>query len=338
MTGTRRRVLVTGVAGFIGSNLACRLLEEGFDVTGIDDLSQGMEGQVPGGVDFHRLDVRSPSIQPLFQGIDAVFHLAAKNCIPDCQRDPVTAASINIVGTVNVFESARQAGVRRVIHAESSALYEGIAAMPTNEDRVAPRSMYALTKHAGSTFADAYARYHGMNTTALRYFCVYGPRQDYRRTVPPVMSAFIIRLLRGERPTIYGTGEKRRDFVYVDDVNDFHVRCLDDARTQGGTFNIGSGTNHSVSEILQEVQSLLGTRIEPEYAADQPGEAEHTQADISRAAALGWIPRVGLRAGLQHSIAYIREHVPLAARAGAGRGLQGGRPGAAPPAPATGTA
>jgi UDP-glucose 4-epimerase len=102
--------------------------------------------------------------------------------------------------------------------------------------------MYAVTKHAGSAFADAYARFHDMNMTALRYFCVYGPRQDYRRTIPPVMSAFIIRLLRGERPTIYGTGEKRRDFVYVDDVNDFHVQCLHDERTHGGTFNLGSGT------------------------------------------------------------------------------------------------
>jgi UDP-glucose 4-epimerase len=338
MTGARRRVLVTGVAGFIGSNLACRLLEEGCDVTGIDDLSQGVEEQVPGGVDFHRLDVRSPSIQPLLRNIDAVFHLAAKNCIPDCQREPVEAASINVVGTVNVFETARRAGVPRVIHAESSALYEGIAAMPSTEDRVAPQSMYALTKHAGSAFADAYARYHGMNMTALRYFCVYGPRQDYRRTVPPVMSAFIIRLLRGERPTIYGTGEKRRDFVYVDDVNDFHVQCLHDTRTHGGTFNLGSGTNYSVSEILQEIQSLLGTRIEPEYATDQPGEAEHTQADISRAAALGWSPRVGLRAGLQHSIAYIRKHVPLAAGAGPGAGPQDGTRGEAPPAPVTGAA
>ena len=318
MAGVRRRVLVTGVAGFIGSNLAQRLLEEGHAVTGVDDLSQGVEEQIPGGVDFHRLDVRSPAIQPLFRDSYAVFHLAAKNCIPDCQRDPVAAASINIVGTVSVFEAARRAGVVRVIHAESSALYEGVAAVPSTEDRVAPLSMYALSKHAGSGFADAFARYHGMNMTALRYFCVYGPRQDYRRTVPPVMSAFIIRLLRGERPTIYGTGEKRRDFVYVDDVNDFHVQCLRDPRTHGGTFNLGSGTNHSVSEILQEIQSLLGTAVEPEHAADQPGEAEHTLADISRAAALGWSPRVGLREGLARSIAYIRERVPLATAMGPG--------------------
>jgi UDP-glucose 4-epimerase len=303
------RILVTGVAGFIGSNLAARLLAEGFAVVGVDDLSQGVVEQVPDGVDFHQLDIRTAAISPLFSDVDAVFHLAAKNCIPDCQADPVAAASINVTGTVNVFEAARQAGVRRVIHAESSALYEGSDRLPSAEDDVAPQSIYAITKLAGAEFAAAYARYHGLAMTGLRYFCVYGPRQDYRRTVPPVMSAFIIRLLQGERPFVYGTGEKRRDFVYVDDVNDFHVQCLHDARTIGGTYNLGSGRDHSVLEILAEIQSQLGTNLAPEHRPDLPGEAERTCGDISRARALGWAPRVPLQEGLQRSIAYIRQHV-----------------------------
>jgi nucleoside-diphosphate-sugar epimerase len=304
------RILVTGVAGFIGSNLAVRLLAEGHAVRGIDDLSQGVEEQVPPGVDFHRLDIRSPAIEPLFRDVDAVFHLAAKNCIADCQVAPVEAASINVVGTVNVFESARRAGVRRVIHAESSALYEGVADLPTPEERTAPRSMYAITKQAGAAFGEAYARFHGMAMTALRYFCVYGPRQDYRRSIPPVMSAFIIRLLQGEAPIIYGTGEKRRDFVYVDDVNDFHMQCLHDVRTHGGTYNLGSGRDYSVNEILQEIQSLLGTAVAPIHLPDLPGEAERTCGDTARARALGWTPRVTLRDGLQRSADYIRAHVP----------------------------
>jgi UDP-glucose 4-epimerase len=308
-----RRILVTGVAGFIGSNLAVRLLADGYEVVGIDDLSQGVIEQVPDGVEFHRLDVRSHAIQPVFRGVEAVFHLAAKNCIPDCQREPVEAVSINVVGTVNVFESARAAGVTRIIHAESSALYEGVPHIPSSEDEVAPRSIYALTKLAGSELAAAYERDHGMAMTALRYFCVYGPRQDYRRTVPPVMSAFIIRLLRGEQPTIYGTGSKRRDFVYIDDVNDFHIQCLRDDRTHGGTFNLGSGRDHSVVEILGEIQRLLGTDVMPRFEADLPGEAERTCGDISRARSLGWTPRIELRDGLQRSIEYIREHVVTAA-------------------------
>jgi UDP-glucose 4-epimerase len=314
--------------------VAVRLLDEGYSVVGIDDLSQGVAEQIPPGVEFHRLDVRSPSIHRLFRGIGAVFHLAAKNCIADCQLAPVAAASINVVGTVNVFEAARQAGVARVIHAESSALYEGVAELPSAEDHVAPRSMYAITKFAGAAFADAFMRFHDMNMTALRYFCVYGPRQDYRRTIPPVMSAFIIRLLRDERPTIYGTGDKRRDFVYVDDVNDFHVQCLHDVRTHGGTFNLGSGRNHSVSDILSEIQVLLGTDIEPIHAPDQPGEAEQTCADIGRARAVGWSPRVDLREGLQRSISYIREHVDASVPLARG-GAAGARPAGTPADPTT---
>jgi nucleoside-diphosphate-sugar epimerase len=309
LSSAPRRIVVTGVAGFIGSNLAVRLLSDGYRVTGIDDLSQGLLEQVPTGVELHRLDVRSTAIYPLFRGADAIFHLAAKNCIPDCQREPAAAVSVNIAGAINVFEAARLAGVARVIYAESSALYEGVTRFPTPEDVVAPRSIYALTKQADADLAAAYARFYGMSFTALRYFCVYGPRQDYRRTVPPVMSAFIIRLLRGERPIIYGTGEKRRDFVYVDDVNDFHVQCLTDARTRGGTFNLGSGRDYSVNEILREIEALLGTSATPLRKAELPGEADRTCADITRARALGWEPRVPLRDGLQRSIAYIREHV-----------------------------
>ncbi|HET9985384.1 MAG TPA: NAD-dependent epimerase/dehydratase family protein [Longimicrobiales bacterium] len=308
-SGRRDAVLITGVAGFIGSNLADRLVAEGYRVVGVDDLSQGVLEQVPSTVEFHRLDVRSAALYPLLETVDVVFHLAAKNCISDCQTDPVATASINVVGTANVLEAARRAGTRKVVYAESSALYEGSAVLPTPEHEAAPESFYAVSKQAARYFAEAYARHHGMNLTALRYFCVYGPRQDYRRTIPPVMSAFILHLLRGVRPTIYGTGEKRRDFVYVDDVNDFHVQCLRDARTDGRVFNLGSGESRSVREIFEAVRRLLGVDVEPAYAGDLPGEARETRADISAARALGWSPRVGLEDGLRRTIDHIRRHV-----------------------------
>jgi UDP-glucose 4-epimerase len=183
---------------------------------------------------------------------------------------------------------------------------------------VAAVSMYAVSKLAGREFAEAYARFHDFQLTALRYFCVYGPRQDYRRSVPPVMSAFILKLLAGERPTIYGTGEKRRDFVYVDDVNDFHLQCLDDPRTIGGTFNLGSGEDASVREIFERIRRLLGSDVEPLQAPDLPGEAQRTLADTARARALGWSPQVDLDEGLRRSIAYIRTHVLDGIGAGAG--------------------
>ena len=301
-------VVITGVAGFIGSNLADRLLADGHRVIGIDDLSQGVIEQVPEGVEFHRIDVRDERVRPLLEGAGVVFHLAAKNCISDCQIDPVATASINVVGTVNVLDAAVRARVRKVVLAESSAVYEG-APLPSSEEHIAPESFYAVSKLSSGEFARAFSRFHGLAVTALRYFCVYGPRQDYRRTIPPVMSAFIIKLLRGERPTIYGSGGKRRDFVYVDDVNDFHVQCMTDARTDGGIYNLGSGESYSVREIYERIRALLGADVEPVHAPDLPGEAQETLADIGRARALGWSPRVTLDAGLERSIDYIREHL-----------------------------
>lgn len=304
-----KRIVVTGVAGFIGSNLAERLLAEGHQVVGIDNLAYGVREQIPEGVDFREKDIRAADLHVDLKNADAVFHLAAKNCISDCQDDPLETSSINVVGSVNVFAAAHRAGVSRVIYAESSALYEGSAVLPTPEREEHPQSFYALSKQAERLFADGYERYHGMQMTALRYFCVYGPRQDYRRSVPPVMSAFIIHLLRGTRPTIYGDGSKRRDFVYVDDVNDFHIQCLGDERTIGGAFNLGSGESHSVREIFDAIRDQIRVKVEPTFRPDLPGEALETRGDISRARGLGWLPKVSLEEGLRRSVAHIREHV-----------------------------
>jgi len=306
---SKERILVTGVAGFIGSNLAGRLLSETYRVIGIDNLSYGLRENVPEGVEFYQYDIRRREIAPLFEGVDTVFHLAAKNCIADCQMDPVETAEINVSGAVNVFEAARRAGVRKIVYAESSAIYEGSSIYPTPESEEKPESFYAVSKLASMHFAKAYERFYGLKFTALRYFCVYGPVQDYRRTIPPVMSAFIIKLLKGERPTIYGTGEKKRDFIYVDDVNDFHLLCLKDDRTNGGTYNIGSGTNYSVKEILSMISKMLRVTLEPLYKDDPPGEAQATLADITQARSLGWEPKTSLEVGLQNAIDYIRKEM-----------------------------
>lgn len=301
------RIVITGAAGFIGSNLAERLLAEGHEVIGLDNLAYGLREQIPGEVKFFEVDIRDQSLSGLLRPGDVIFHLAAKNCISDCQSDPVETASINVTGTVNVFEAARQAGAAKIIYAESSALYEGSVRMPTPESEVYPQSFYAVSKLAGMAFAEAFRRYYGLRTTALRYFCVYGPRQDYRRMIPPVMSAFIIRLMRGEQPVIYGSGEKRRDFIHVDDINDFHVRCINDTRTDGRVFNLGSGVSHSVFEIYQQVAKLLRSSTVPSYRSDLPGEAQETLADISAAETLGWKPKTSLERGLASFVEYYRD-------------------------------
>ena len=301
------KILITGVAGFIGSNLADYLLGREYDVVGIDNLSYGLIEQVPQDVNFYKMDIRSHDIHHLLEGIDVVFHLAAKNCIPDCQLDPVETADINISGTVNVFEACKNANVKKIIYAESSALYEGSDMFPTPENSEAPESFYAVSKYSEKHFAEAYHRYYHMEMIALRYFNVYGPRQDYRRSIPPLMSAIIINLLTGQSPTLYGDGSKRRDFIYVDDVNRFHVLLIHDDRANGNTYNIGSGENHSILDIYEAIDKILQTGIEPVFKPDLPGEAYQNLADISKANKLGWKPEISLEQGLKISIDYIKK-------------------------------
>jgi UDP-glucose 4-epimerase len=304
-----KKILITGVAGFIGSNLADYLLKEGiYEVIGIDSLLAGKLEQVPLGTIFYEMDIRSPKIASLFEGVDTVFHLAAKNCLSDCQKDPVETADINITGTVQVFEAARQQGVRKVVYAESSVFYEGSCLFPTPETEMKPESFYAASKVSSHYFAECYKKYSDLKFTALRYFNVYGPRQDYRRTIPPVMSAFIIDLLKGKAPVIYGSGEKRRDFIYVDDVNRFHLQTIHDQNTDGKVFNLGSGINYSIKEIFTKISTLLQSSIQPIYQSDLSGEALTTLACIKEAQKVGWSPKITLDEGLKQSIQFIREN------------------------------
>jgi len=305
----QRRVIVTGVAGFVGSNLAKHLLQKGYSVTGIDNLSAGTLENVDSRVDFHSVDIRDPQIYALFEGADAVFHLAAKSSLTDCLSQPLEAATVNVVGTLNILEAARKAKLRKFIYADTSAEYEGIYEFPTNEQRIRPIGVYAASKHGGATFCESYRDLYELNVTIVRYFNVYGPAQDWRRVIPPVMSAFIIRMLQGERPVIYGTGEKRRDFIYVDDVNDLHLIILEDKRADGEIFNIGSGVNFSVNEVYRGVEGLLMSGLQPIYKPDLPGEAEITLADLTASKSLGWKPQVDLNEGLSRTIDYLKSRV-----------------------------
>jgi UDP-glucose 4-epimerase len=302
------RVLVTGCAGFIGSNLCRALLEAGYAVSGIDDLSAGLQSQVPAGVDLAVRDIRDPAIAPLFGGVEVVFHLAARNCPSDCMIHPAATADVNVTGTVQVLEACRRAGVRKVVYADSSAVYEGLDELPSVEARTGPVGPYAVSKEAGARFVAGYGRLYGLRYTILRYFNVYGPAQDHRRVVAPVMSAFALALLSGVPARIFGDGSKRRDFVYVDDVNDFHLACIRDSRSDGKVLNLGSGENHSMLDIYEVVAELLGTRRRPRFEPELPGEAAATLANIDAARALGFTPRIGLKEGVRRAIDYLRTH------------------------------
>ena len=303
------KVLITGVAGFIGSNLANSLLKNNIQVVGVDNLSYGVSDQVPKDVEFHKMDIRDKNISDIFDNIDYVFHLAAKNCITDCQEDPMKTFDINVNGTINIFEAAIEKNIKKVIYAESSAVYEGATSLPSNESEVFPESIYAISKITTNFLAKEYEKSKGLITTGLRYFNVYGPRQDYRRTIPPVFSAFIINLLKGKQPTIFGDGSKKRDFVYVDDVNNFHLICIQDDRTDNEVFNIGSGKNYSINEIYNEIKNLLGSDIEPSFGKDFSFEAQNSLANIDKAKKIGWDVQTDLKTGLKKSIDYIKENV-----------------------------
>jgi UDP-glucose 4-epimerase len=304
-----KRVVVTGVAGFVASNLARHLLDRGYVVIGIDNLSAGTLENIDPRVDFHKADICDSAIRELLYGADAVFHLAAKSSLTDCLAKPLEAANVNVLGTLNLLEAARQMKVGKFVYADTSAEYEGISQFPTPEDKIRPIGVYAASKHGGAAFCESYRELYGMNLTIMRYFNVYGPAQDWRRVIPPVMSSFIIRMLRSERPVIYGTGEKRRDFIYVDDVNDLHMAVLENPRSNGRVYNAGTGINFSVNEVYQLVEELLETGLKPIYEPDLPGEAQITLADISASRELGWTPKVEIREGLQRTIQYIQERV-----------------------------
>lgn len=304
-----KRILVTGVAGFIGSNLAKDLLDSGYSVAGIDNLSAGTLENIDSRVEFHKKDIRDLDLAPLIQGVDTVFHLAAKTSLVDCMNHPLEAASVNVLGTVNVLEAARVAKVRKLVYGNTSAEYEGINTFPSREDGIRPIGVYAASKHGGGSFCESYRELYGMNITVLRYFNVYGPAQDWRRVIPPVMSAFIVKMLRGERPIIYGTGEKRRDFIYVDNVNAFHRLLIENPASDNGLFNAGFGVNYSVNEVFELIEGLLQTGLRPIYKDNLPGEAQITLADITKARSIGWEPAIDIHEGLKRSIEYIREKV-----------------------------
>tara|TARA_B110000003_G_scaffold72284_1_gene73661 strand:+ start:869 stop:1786 length:918 start_codon:yes stop_codon:yes gene_type:complete len=303
------KILITGVAGFIGSNLADLLIKNNFDVIGIDNLSYGVFEQIPKGVDFHEEDIRDKKIHNLFSEVEYVFHLAAKNSIIDCENNPIETSDININGTINVFNAALKNNVKKVIYAESSAVYEGSKNLPSKESDASPNSVYAESKMATNRIANEYYESNGLVTTGLRYFNVYGPKQDYRRTIPPVFSAFIISLLKGKQPTIFGDGSKKRDFIYVDDVNDFHLMCIKNSNTNNEVFNVGSGKNYSIKYIYEQIKNILELDIDPIFGDNLDFEAQENLANIDKANKIGWTPKIDLNAGLKKSIDYIKENV-----------------------------
>jgi nucleoside-diphosphate-sugar epimerase len=297
------RVLVTGGAGFIGSHLARRLAGLGAEVRVIDDLSSGSRENLAG-VD---VDLRMASIldegasRAVMDGCRFVFHEAAMVSVPLSVDDPPRCAEINIIGTERVLEAACAAGVQRVVFASSAAVYGDEPNLPSTErDPIDCRSPYAASKAAGEALMTAFGRCYDISTVSLRYFNIYGPRQDPNSPYAAVIAAFLSALRAGRPPTIFGDGRQTRDFTCVDDVVEANLRAATCAEPLSGEIiNIGTGTRSSLLDVLAAIRDALGVDVAPRFEAERTGDVRHSVADISKAQAMiGYEPSFGLAEGM----------------------------------------
>jgi len=301
------RALVTGGAGFIGSNLADALLARGDDVEVIDDLSTGRQSNVRDGAILHEADLRDAErIAEVVTAArpEVIFHLGAQIDVRRAVSDPTVDARINIEGTVSVLEAARAAGVRRVVNSSTGgAIYGDTDRIPTGEETVpAPMAPYGQSKHAAEGYCALYTRLHGLSTISLRYANVYGPRQDPHGE-GGVIAIFCGKLVEGGRPKIFGAGTQTRDYVFVADVVAANLAAAEAEETS--PCNVGTGVETSLLELVEILRELGdGRPFEPEFAPARLGEIERSAIDPSRARErLGWAPRVALADGLRQTLA-----------------------------------
>jgi nucleoside-diphosphate-sugar epimerase len=304
------RFLVTGGAGFIGSNLVRHLTENGERVIVIDNLSTGKKENLAGlerNVDFIEGDIRDISLlKERFVGVETVFHQAALPSVPRSVRDPLLSNANNIDGTLDVLVAAKDMGVRRVVLAASSSAYGDTEVLPKTEDMPGnPLSPYAVTKYVGELYAKVFTRLYGLETVALRYFNVFGPRQDPESQYAAVIPKFIISILNGESPRIYGDGEQSRDFTFVDNVVRANVLAAEAKDVAGEVFNVGCGARYSLNYLLERLNTILGTDISAVYDQPRPGDIKHSQASIEKAnRLLGYTPMVTFNEGLRKTVGW----------------------------------
>ena len=306
--------LVTGVAGFIGSSIARALLSGGEEVRGVDNLSTGnLENiaEIRSRIDFREADIVDlDAMHRACEGVDFAFHQAAIPSVPKSVVDPLGSNRANIDGTVNVLVAARDAKVKRVIYAASSSAYGDTPTLPKQEamspDTISP---YAVAKLASEHYMVSFYRCYGLETVSLRYFNIFGPRQDPSSPYSGVLAKFITQMLRGEQPTINGDGEQSRDFTYIDNaVSANLLACKAPAeKAAGRVFNVATGRRVTLNETFKLLQPLTAYKGQPNYGPDRGGDIKHSLADISKAeSALGYKPAVDFEEGLRRTVEWYR--------------------------------
>ena len=305
--------LVTGAAGFIGSNLSEALLDRGYEVRGVDNFATGRRENLDpleanDDFEFREADIRDDgAMADAVDGVDSLFHQAAVASVPRSVEDPVTSTDANCTGTATVLDAARRADVDTAVVASSSSVYGASEELPKVETMPAtPESPYALSKYFTEELALEFSDLYDIDTVAMRYFNVFGPRQDPEGQYAAVIPKFVSLMLDGERPVVFGDGEQSRDFTYIDNAVQANVLAAEGDVT-GEAFNVGTGGRVTVNELVGALNDLLGTELDPIYDDPRPGDVRHSHADVSKAAdLLGYDPEVGFEAGLKRTVEHYR--------------------------------
>ncbi len=301
--------LITGVAGFIGSNLARELLKRGEKVRGLDNISTGRRENLSDlrGLDFREADIlNDAAVRSACEGVDYILHQAAIPSVPKSVAAPVPSHDANVNGTFNVLLAARDAKVKRVVYAASSSAYGETPTLPKREDMAPePISPYAVQKLTGEMYMKSFYRVYGLETVSLRYFNVFGPFQDPSSMYSGVLAKFCLAMLRGETPTIYGDGEQSRDFTYIDNVVQGNILATTApaASVAGKMFNVATGTRITLNQTVEILRKLTGYKGKVDYAAERNGDIKHSLADIALAEKhLGYKPLVDFETGLKRTV------------------------------------
>ena len=306
--------LITGIGGFIGSSLAQALLLRGEQVRGVDNFSTGKKenlSEILDRIDFREADIVDlEAMRKACDGVDFVLHQAAIPSVPKSVLDPLGSNRANIDGTVNVLVAARDAKVKRVVYAASSSAYGDTPTLPKHEGmKPDPISPYAVAKLASEQYMISFYRCYQLETVALRYFNIFGPRQDPSSPYSGVLAKFITTMLRGEQPAIYGDGEQSRDFTYIDNAVEANLLACKApaAKAAGQVFNVATGRRVTLNETFQLLQPMTSYRGKPKYGEERAGDIKHSLADISKAeAGLGYKPKVDFEEGLRRTVEWYR--------------------------------
>lgn len=333
--------LVTGVAGFIGSALAHTLIEGGATVRGIDNFATGKReniADIMDRMDFREVDLADmPAVSDACRDADYVLHQAAIPSVPKSVADPVTSNRANVDGTVNLLVAARNAKVKRVVYAASSSAYGDTPTLPKHEDMTPnPISPYAVAKLAGELYMKSFHRVYGLETVCLRYFNIFGPRQDANSQYSAVLAKFITVMLENGKPTVFGDGEQSRDFTFIDNCVEANLLACTApaAKVAGKVFNVATGTRFTLNQTIEILRGLTGYRGEVEYAAERAGDIKHSLADVAKARqGFGYDPKIGFEEGLKRTVAWYRamagrqpdarEGVPLVSKGAQARSHSG---------------